>query len=270
MPDQGPDKTSARVSRFASRSAIVLLGAWLASAASAAPGDNASVVRELASRVGPIVGSALACPEIGQPRIQVIADKFRAVIREVSSNEAERDTLSRLFDRYITDGRGSVTAGRMDCRTADRQLAELEQSLAGPSLSGLIGPSAAIAAPAPNPAPPQPPAAVAPAAVAPPPVATPPAPAAPSVMAAVTPTVTPAAPLTAANVRGVTSNEIRFGIVGPFSGSARELGRQMKLGIDTAFNSINDAGGVEGRMLRLVAADDGYEPSRTLDAMKQL
>ena len=44
----------------------------------------------------------------------------------------------------------------------------------------------------------------------------------------------------------------------------------MKLGIETAFNRINDAGGVDGRMLKLFAADDGYEPGRTLDAMKQL
>src|SRR6202140_2264527 len=44
----------------------------------------------------------------------------------------------------------------------------------------------------------------------------------------------------------------------------------MKLGIDTAFNRINEAGGVEGRMLKLVTADDGYEPTRTPEAMKQL
>src|ERR1700737_2253009 len=44
----------------------------------------------------------------------------------------------------------------------------------------------------------------------------------------------------------------------------------MKLGIDAAFNRVNDAGGVEGRMLKLIAADDGFEPSRTGDAMKQL
>ena len=36
-------------------------------------------------------------------------------------------------------------------------------------------------------------------------------------------------------VRGVTDTEIRFGIAAAFSGSARELGRQMKLGIDAAF-----------------------------------
>jgi ABC-type branched-subunit amino acid transport system substrate-binding protein len=44
----------------------------------------------------------------------------------------------------------------------------------------------------------------------------------------------------------------------------------MKLGIDTAFNRVNDAGGVEGRTCKLIAADDGFEPSRTADAMKQL
>jgi branched-chain amino acid transport system substrate-binding protein len=71
-------------------------------------------------------------------------------------------------------------------------------------------------------------------------------------------------------VRGVTDKEIRFGMSAPFSGSARELGRQMKLGIETAFNLANDAGGVHGRQLRLVTADDGYEPARTADTMKQL
>jgi len=135
--------------KWTSRCAMAFLIASLAGAAGAVPGDNAGIVRELASRVGPIVGSALACHNIAQPRIQMIADKFRAVIREVSSNEAERDDLSRMFDRYVTDGRSAVVAGKMDCRTADRQLADLEQSLAGPSLSGVIGPSAAVAAPAP-------------------------------------------------------------------------------------------------------------------------
>jgi ABC-type branched-subunit amino acid transport system substrate-binding protein len=71
-------------------------------------------------------------------------------------------------------------------------------------------------------------------------------------------------------VRGVTDKEIKFGIAAPFSGSAKELGRQMKLGIDTVFSAINAGGGINGRKLRLIAADDGYEPSRTTDAMKQL
>jgi ABC-type branched-subunit amino acid transport system substrate-binding protein len=56
-------------------------------------------------------------------------------------------------------------------------------------------------------------------------------------------------------VRGMTDNEIRFGISAPFTGSANELGNQTKLGIETSFNLIHDAGGINGRQLRLVAAE---------------
>jgi ABC-type branched-subunit amino acid transport system substrate-binding protein len=71
-------------------------------------------------------------------------------------------------------------------------------------------------------------------------------------------------------VRGVTDNEVRFGISAPFSGSAKELGQQMKLGVEAAFKAANDAGGVHGRQLSLIAADDGYEPERTAVTMKDL
>ena len=71
-------------------------------------------------------------------------------------------------------------------------------------------------------------------------------------------------------IRGVTDTEIRFGISAPFSGPARELGQNMKLGIEAAFNVANASGGVHGRQLRLIAADDGYEPTRTAETLKRL
>ena len=71
-------------------------------------------------------------------------------------------------------------------------------------------------------------------------------------------------------VRGVTDSEIRFGISAPFSGATKELGQNMRLGIETAFRAANASGGVYGRQLRLVAVDDGYEPTRTAATMKQL
>ena len=49
-----------------------------------------------------------------------------------------------------------------------------------------------------------------------------------------------------------------------------ELGQNMKLGIDAAFKLANANGGVYGRQLRLIAADDGYEPARAAVTMKQL
>jgi branched-chain amino acid transport system substrate-binding protein len=71
-------------------------------------------------------------------------------------------------------------------------------------------------------------------------------------------------------VRGVTDSEIRFGISAAFSGPAKELGQNMRLGIEAAFKLANADGGVHGRQLRLIATDDGYEPSRTAVTMKQL
>jgi ABC-type branched-subunit amino acid transport system substrate-binding protein len=68
----------------------------------------------------------------------------------------------------------------------------------------------------------------------------------------------------------VTDNEIRLGISAPLTGSAKELGNQMKLGIETAFRLTNEVGGIHGRQLRLVAADDGYEPTRTAETMNEL
>jgi branched-chain amino acid transport system substrate-binding protein len=232
--------------------AALLIGVMLASPAGAAPSDKFEVLRDLAGRVGAVVGSALSCKEIARPRVQVVVDKFTSVVKEASGNEAERTELNQTLERGVTEGRAAVAFGKTDCKLADRQLADLERSVAGPSLSAVIGPAPANAATAPSPAV----------------TATVPAPAPGPAMAVATPS--PVQGFPAATVRGMTDREIRFGIAAPFSGSAKELGRQMKLGIEAAFNRINDAGGVDGRMLKLYAADDGYEPARTPDAMKQL
>jgi ABC-type branched-subunit amino acid transport system substrate-binding protein len=72
------------------------------------------------------------------------------------------------------------------------------------------------------------------------------------------------------SAQGVTDTEIIFGMSSPFSGPAKELGRGMKTGVDIAFAAANDAGGINGRKLRLIALDDGYEPERTRAVMKEL
>src|SRR5205823_13123317 len=71
-------------------------------------------------------------------------------------------------------------------------------------------------------------------------------------------------------VQGVSDTEIILGMAAPFSGPAKELGRGMKTGVDIAFAAANEAGGVNGRKLRLIALDDGYEPERTTLVMKEL
>ncbi len=68
----------------------------------------------------------------------------------------------------------------------------------------------------------------------------------------------------------VGDGELVFGMVGPFSGAAKEMGKEVRTGIEVAFAAQNEAGGVHGRKLRLVAVDDGFEPGRTVAAMREL
>jgi branched-chain amino acid transport system substrate-binding protein len=71
-------------------------------------------------------------------------------------------------------------------------------------------------------------------------------------------------------VQGITDTEIIFGMSSPFSGPAKELGRGMKTGVDIAFAAVNETGGINGRKLKLIALDDGYEPDRARVTMKEL
>ncbi len=76
-----------------------------------------------------------------------------------------------------------------------------------------------------------------------------------------TPTATPQGPDMA---QGVSDQRVLFGQSAAFSGPAQALGTNMRLGIEAAFNEVNNAGGVHGRRLELVSFDDAYEPEAAI------
>jgi branched-chain amino acid transport system substrate-binding protein len=69
---------------------------------------------------------------------------------------------------------------------------------------------------------------------------------------------------------GVTDHEILIGQFAAFSGPAGQLGQRMNAGIQAQFKAVNAAGGVNGRQLKLVTRDDGYEPEKSKAAVKAL
>lgn len=66
------------------------------------------------------------------------------------------------------------------------------------------------------------------------------------------------------------ANEIVLGMSAVFTGVNADLGRNMQRGILASLERANRNGGVNGRKLRLIALDDGYEPARTALNMRQL
>jgi branched-chain amino acid transport system substrate-binding protein len=75
---------------------------------------------------------------------------------------------------------------------------------------------------------------------------------------------------TASAEDGVTADTIVFGQAAVLSGPAAALGQGMKTGLNAAFDEINKKGGIHGRKLKLISADDGYEPEKSIVATKKL
>jgi len=69
---------------------------------------------------------------------------------------------------------------------------------------------------------------------------------------------------------GVTADSIVFGQAAVLSGPASALGQGMKTGMNAAFDEINKKGGIHGRKIKLISADDGYEPEKSIVATKKL
>ena len=69
---------------------------------------------------------------------------------------------------------------------------------------------------------------------------------------------------------GVSPDKIVFGQATALDGPASALGQGMKMGLEAAFAEVNKAGGVKGRKLELKSVDDGYEPTKSIEAVKKL
>lgn len=77
------------------------------------------------------------------------------------------------------------------------------------------------------------------------------------------------APAALAN-QGVTDTEILLGEVEPLSGPPGLLGIAHNVGVRLALAEANANGGINGRTLRLIAEDDGYVSSRTIQSVRKL
>lgn len=70
--------------------------------------------------------------------------------------------------------------------------------------------------------------------------------------------------------QGVTGDTILIGQSAALSGPAEELGKEMKAGAQAYFDVVNKSGGINGRKIKLVSLDDGYEPEKAAANTKKL
>lgn len=72
------------------------------------------------------------------------------------------------------------------------------------------------------------------------------------------------------SLSGQAVEPIIVGQSAALTGPANLLGSEMARGMNAYFNQVNEKGGINGRQIKLVTLDDGYEPDRTVANTKQL
>ena len=68
---------------------------------------------------------------------------------------------------------------------------------------------------------------------------------------------------------GADDKEIKIGHIGPYSGPASAYGTIGKT-IAAYFDKINAEGGVNGRKIKFISQDDGYNPAKTVEMARKL
>ena len=79
-----------------------------------------------------------------------------------------------------------------------------------------------------------------------------------------------APPAFAAEQQGVSKNEIVVGSIQDLSGPLAGFGKQDRNGMMLRVDEINEQGGINGRKLRLIVEDSGYDPKRAVLAAQKL
>ncbi len=79
-----------------------------------------------------------------------------------------------------------------------------------------------------------------------------------------------AMPAGAADAQGVSKTEIVVGSIQDLSGPIAGFGKQVRLGMMLRVDEINEQGGINGRKLKLLVEDSGYDPKKAVLAAQKL
>ncbi len=73
-----------------------------------------------------------------------------------------------------------------------------------------------------------------------------------------------------AQSQGVSKDEILIGSIQDLSGPLAGYGKQLRFGMMLRVDEINEQGGINGRKLKLLVEDDGYDPKKAVLAAQKL
>jgi branched-chain amino acid transport system substrate-binding protein len=78
------------------------------------------------------------------------------------------------------------------------------------------------------------------------------------------------ATLASAQQQGISKNEILLGSIQDLSGPLAGYGKQARNGMQMAIEEVNEQGGINGRKIKLLVEDAGYDPKKAVLAAQKL
>ena len=91
--------------------------------------ERIEAARDLAARVGQLLGAASVCREIARPRIKNMSDMLMDVLKSATANADELNAIKQSYDRSVAEGQRAIASRRIECAAADRELAGLESAV---------------------------------------------------------------------------------------------------------------------------------------------
>ena len=70
--------------------------------------------------------------------------------------------------------------------------------------------------------------------------------------------------------QGVSKDEIVLGSIQDLSGPLAGFGKQARMGMELAVQELNETGGIQGRKVKLLVEDSGYDPKKAVLAAQKL
>lgn len=72
------------------------------------------------------------------------------------------------------------------------------------------------------------------------------------------------------NGSSANGDPIKIGVIGAFSGESMDMGITMRNGIEMAVEEFNESGGLDGRMIEIIAYDDEANPTKATTGAQKL
>ncbi len=83
--------------------------------------DKITIIKQLASRVGKVLGAASPCRDIARPRVKAVTDKMMEVILASGASRDELSSVLETFDDAVAEGERGAAGAQSGCSSTERE-----------------------------------------------------------------------------------------------------------------------------------------------------